>query len=339
MTLVYFILILGITVFIHELGHFIFAKKAGIYVYEFSIGMGPRLFKFNRKNDETEYSIRLFPIGGYVQMAGEEVEMDEKIPENRRLQSKTWLQKTLTVIAGVMFNFLLAILLLFIIGMVNGTTTNKTYIGNVTSPALEAGLKEKDKIIKINGKKIRNNDQLSLELNINIGKDIVFEVEDINGNIKEVKVSPISQEDNYKYGIELVTNQEKGFFTSIKYAFVRTFNLIETMFLTLFYLITGKLSLSNLSGPIGIFSVVGEVAKTGFINLVFLLAYISINVGVINLLPLPAFDGGRVLFLIIEKIKGSPVNPKVENIIHSIGLILLMGLMILITFNDIIKLF
>lgn len=340
MTLIYFILILGITVFIHELGHFIFAKKAGIYVYEFSIGMGPRLFKFNRKNDETEYSIRLFPIGGYVQMAGEEVKLDEKIPENRRLQSKTWLQKTLTVIAGVMFNFILAIVLLFIIGLINGTTTNKTYIGEVTSPALEAGLKEKDRIIGINGKRIRNNDILTLELNINIGKDITFEVEDESGNIRSVKVAPIKQEDEtYKYGIGLVTESEKGVIESIKYAFVRTFNLIETMFLTLFYLITGKLSLANLSGPIGIFSVVGEVAKTGFINLVFLLAYISINVGVVNLLPIPAFDGGRLLFLIIEKIKGSPINPKVENIIHSIGLILLMGLMILITFNDIIKLF
>lgn len=339
MTLIYFVLILGITVFIHEFGHFIFAKKAGIYVYEFSIGMGPRLFKFNRKNDETEYSIRLFPIGGFVQMAGEEVELDEKIPENRRLQSKTWLQKTLTVIAGVMFNFILAIVLLFIIGLVSGTTTNKTYIGELESPALESGLKENDRIIGINGKKTRNNDILTLELNINIGKDITFEVEDEQGNIRNVKVTPTEEDGEYKYGISLITESEKGLLASIKYAFVRTFNLIETMFLTLFYLITGKLSLANLSGPIGIFSVVGEVAKTGFINLVFLLAYISINVGVINLLPIPAFDGGRLLFLIIEKIKGSPVNPKVENIIHSVGLILLMGLMILITFNDIIKLF
>ena len=109
MTLIYMILILGIIVFIHEFGHFIFAKKAGIYVYEFSLGMGPRLFKFKRKNDETEYSLRLFPIGGYVQMAGEELEVDEKIPENMRMQSKTWVQRFLTIIAGIMFNFILAI--------------------------------------------------------------------------------------------------------------------------------------------------------------------------------------------------------------------------------------
>ena len=108
-TIIAFIFILGVTVTIHEFGHFLFAKKAGIYVYEFSIGMGPRLFKFNRKNDETDYSIRLFPIGGYVQMAGEDIEVDKNIPKDKLLQSKTWLQRFLTMVAGVMFNFLLAI--------------------------------------------------------------------------------------------------------------------------------------------------------------------------------------------------------------------------------------
>ena len=106
MTLIYMVLILGIIVFIHEFGHFLFAKRAGIYVYEFSLGMGPRIFKFKRKNDETEYSLRLLPIGGYVQMAGEELEVDEKIPSEMRMQSKTWSQRFLTIIAGIMFNFI-----------------------------------------------------------------------------------------------------------------------------------------------------------------------------------------------------------------------------------------
>ncbi|MDD2519081.1 MAG: site-2 protease family protein, partial [Bacilli bacterium] len=118
MTIIYFVLVLGITVFIHELGHFIFAKKAGIYIYEFSIGMGPRLFKFERANDETVYSIRLFPIGGYVSMSGEEVEVAENVPVEKRFQSKTWIQRFLTIVAGVTFNFLLAIVLLFIVGLV-----------------------------------------------------------------------------------------------------------------------------------------------------------------------------------------------------------------------------
>ena len=131
MTLVYMILILGIIVFIHEFGHFLFAKKAGIYVYEFSLGMGPRIFKFNRKNDETEYSLRLFPIGGFVRMAGEEVDLDEKIPENKRMQSKTWMERFLTVIAGIMFNFILAIIVFFIVGLLNGASQNKPYISAV----------------------------------------------------------------------------------------------------------------------------------------------------------------------------------------------------------------
>ena len=147
MTLIYMILMLGIIVFIHEFGHFIFAKKAGIYVYEFSIGMGPRIIKFNRKNDETEYSIRLFPIGGYVQMAGEGLEEDEQIPEEKRMQSKTWIQRFLTVIAGIMFNFILAIVLLFVVGLIIGAPTNKPYITQVEEGINSNLIKENDKIV------------------------------------------------------------------------------------------------------------------------------------------------------------------------------------------------
>ena len=130
-TLLCFILVLGVTVFIHELGHFLFAKKAGIYCYEFSLGMGPVLWKFNRKNDETTYAIRLFPIGGFVQMAGEAVDLDEDIPEDKRMQSKTWMQRFLTVSAGVLFNFLLALVIFFIVGMITGTDDQKAYVGSI----------------------------------------------------------------------------------------------------------------------------------------------------------------------------------------------------------------
>ena len=133
MTLIYFIIILGVIIFIHELGHFIFAKKSGIYVYEFSLGMGPRIFKWNRKNDETDYCLRLFPIGGFVQMAGEEVEDDKSIPKNKKFGSKTFGQKFMTVIAGIMMNFILAIVLLFIVGLANGAPQNKAIIGKIDS--------------------------------------------------------------------------------------------------------------------------------------------------------------------------------------------------------------
>ena len=342
MTLIWMILILGIIVFIHEFGHFIFAKKAGIYVYEFSLGMGPRLFKFNRKNDETEYSIRLFPIGGYVQMAGEEIEADEKIPEEKRMQSKTWMQRFMTIIAGIMFNFILAIVVFFIIGLWNGSSQNKPYISFVEDGINSDLINEGDRIIAINGKKIIFTDVFVLDVQLNNGKPLNLTVS-TDGVKRDVTLNPIEVDDNgkvsYKYGIGLGDEVKTGFLPALKYAFVKFVSLMVQMFLVVVNLFTGKLGLSSMSGPVGIFNVVGESAKAGFINLVYLVGFISLNVGFMNLLPIPALDGGRILFLIIEKIKGSKVDVKVENTIHTIGFALLMLLMLVITFNDIIKLF
>lgn len=345
MTIIYFILILGGIVFFHELGHFLFAKKAGVYIYEFSIGMGPQLFKWKSKKDETMYSIRLLPIGGFVQMAGEEIDPDENIPKEKRMQSKTWLQRFSIMIAGIFFNFVLAIVLLFVVGLINGTPQKETYIGVIdkNSSAYNAGLRENFEILQVNGKKASTKDILSLELIANVKKEVEIKYKDENGNVEIAKFKADTVDENgttnYKYGFSLINQKQRGFFSSIKYAFTKTIELIEYMFFVIWYLITGKISLTNLSGPIGIFTIVGETAKEGLINLVYLMAIISVNVGFINFLPLPAFDGGRILFLIIEKIKGSPVNPKIENIIHTVGLGLLMLLMVFITYNDILRIF
>jgi len=345
MTLIYFILILGITVIIHEFGHFIFAKKAGVYVYEFSIGMGPRIFKWTRKNDETEYSIRLFPIGGYVQMAGESNEDDKNLPKDKLMQSKSWFSRFMIIIAGILFNFILAIIILFFIALFNGSPKPNAYIGSIEKdyPAFISGIEVGDEIIKVNGKKTGSSDILLLELEIVKGEEVTFTVKHKNGEIEDINVVPTEVEENgvktYKYGFGLTNKIEKGPLNAIKYAFVKTGNLIKQMVYIIGYLCTGKLNLNSLSGPIGIFNVVGETAKTGFVNIIYLLAFISINVGFMNLLPIPAFDGGRLLFLIIEKIKRSPVDSKIENIIHSIGFILLMLLMVVITYNDIIRIF
>lgn len=342
MTLIYMILILGIIVFIHEFGHFIFAKRAGIYVYEFSLGMGPRLFKFNRKNDETEYSLRLFPIGGYVQMAGEEIEADLKIPEEKRMQSKSWIQRFLTIIAGIMFNFILAILVFFIIGLCNGASQNKPYISSVEDGVNHNLVNVGDRIIAINGRKIIFTDVFVLDVQLNSGKPLNLTVS-TDGVERDVILNPIEIEQDgkvsYKYGIGLGDEVKTGFVASLKYAFVKFVSMMVQMFLVIVNLFTGKLGLSSMSGPIGIFNVVGESAKAGFINLVYLVGFISLNVGFMNLLPLPALDGGRLLFLIIEKIKGSKVDVKIENTIHTVGFVLLMILMIVITFNDILKFF
>ncbi len=343
MTLIYFIFVLGITILVHEFGHFIFAKRAGIYVYEFSIGMGPRLFKWKRKNDETEYSIRLLPIGGYVSMAGEDSE-DKKIPKDKQLCNKSWKDRFLTISAGVLFNFILAIILLFIVGLVAGVPKNDTVIKSIdeTFPISETEIKPNDKIIKINNTKINSYEDLSLELALNEGKTIKVTVlsnkKEVEAKFKPLLVE-IDGEKAYKYGFTLVNESEKGVLPAIGYAFTKTGRLVKQMAKIIKYLLLGKLKLNNLSGPVGIFKIVDSAAAAGFINIIYLIAYLCINVGFVNFIPIPAFDGGRLLFLIIEKIKGSRVNPKVENTIHFIGFIFLMLLMVVITYNDILRLF
>ncbi|MBR3898377.1 MAG: RIP metalloprotease RseP [Bacilli bacterium] len=343
MTLLYFILILGVIVLIHEFGHYFFAKRSGIYVYEFSIGMGPRLFKWKRKNDETEYSLRLIPIGGFVQMAGEEIEDDPDVPKDMKFSIKTFGQKFMTVIAGIMNNFLLAMLLLFLYALFNGAPQNKALIGEVIkdTPAYEAGLKEGDRVLTVNGKKADTSDIFALELQVHIQDKVTLEV-DRNGKSEKVtlkakKVKEKGQE-VYKYGFQITDEVKTGFIESIIYAITKTISLLHQMVLTIFYLVTGNLGLKSFSGPVGIYNVVGQASASGFWALVSLTALLSVNVGFINLLPLPAFDGGRLLFIIIEKISGKKVDPRLENTIHAIGFFLLMALMLLITYNDIIRL-
>lgn len=227
MTLLYFIIILGVIIFIHELGHFIFAKKSGIYVYEFSLGMGPRIFKFNRKNDETDYCLRLFPIGGFVQMAGEEINDDEDVPKDKKFSNKTFFQKFMTVIAGIMMNFLLAIVLLFIVGLINGAPQNKAIVGEIdpSYPAYTSGLQDGDRILKVNGRSANTTDKLTLQLQVFQGKTIDMEVER-NGVTKTIKLTPkedeVDGEKVYRYGFQIEDEVEYGFFPALKYALPTT---------------------------------------------------------------------------------------------------------------------
>ena len=265
-----------------------------------------------------------------------------KIPEEKRMQSKSWIQRFMTIIAGIMFNFILAIVVFFIIGLVNGASQNKPYISLVEDSINSDLVNVGDRIIAVNGKKVIFTDVFVLDVQLNSGKPLELTVS-TNGVKRDVTLNPIKVENDgkvsYKYGIGLGDEVKTGFFASLKYAFVKFISLMVQMFLVIINLFTGKLGLSSMSGPIGIFNVVGESARAGFINLVYLVGFISLNVGFMNLLPIPALDGGRILFLIIEKIKGSKVDVKVENTIHTIGFALLMILMLVITFNDIIKLF
>jgi regulator of sigma E protease len=323
---------------IHELGHFLLAKKNGVYVYEFCLGMGPKIF--HKKKGETEYSIRLFPIGGFVSMAGEDLE-EEKIPKERQLCHKSWWARFTTLIAGITFNILLAIVLLFIVGLVNGVPNNSVSIAELDSefPIINTNIEVGDTILKVNNTKIKSYEMLALELTVHESEDVNLTVRHLDGTEEIVKVSPKKTEDGYAYGIVLKTSKKEGLIPAIQYGFIQTKNLSVQMYKILYYLVTGKLSLNSLSGPVGIYTIVGDAATLGFINILYLIAYLCINVAVINLIPFPAFDGGRILFLIIEKIKGSKVNENIENMIHSVGFVLLMILMIYVTYHDIIRLF
>lgn len=347
LNLIYFVIVLGVIVLVHEFGHFIFAKLFGIYVYEFAVGMGPKLFHWKSKKGETEYSIRAIPIGGFCSLAGEDLDNDDKvkIPSERRLQSKPTWQRFLVMFFGAGNNFILAFILLLVIALGWGAVSSKPVISELVAnnPAEQAGLEVGDTILKINDHKIKSSDDVSIYLQVeDKSKPITFTIKR-DGKEYNIDVKPIKEEIDgssvYKVGIVSKGDVKHGFIPSIQFAFSKMGSLFRQMIITFKGLFTGGLSVNQLSGPVGIYNIVGEQASLGFENMLYLIALLSVNVGFINLIPLPAFDGGRILFLIIEKIKGSPVKAETENKIHTIGFILLLALMLYITFNDILKLF
>lgn len=341
MALLYFIVILGLTVFVHELGHFIFAKKSGVHCYEFSLGMGPKIYSFKRKNgDETTYSIRLLPIGGYVQMAGEEVELDENIPDEKRMQSKSFFQRFMIMVAGALNNFILGILIFFIMAIIYGGYVNKPYIGSVEKTSKVYNIiKKGDLITEINNVKVKTIDDLLLQFELlDKGEEINLKLNS-NNEIKEVKIKPTLEKGSYVYGISLSNSKVYGIKNSISYTFNEFISVFKSMYVVIINLITGSLGVDSLAGPVGIYKTIGEQAKYGFENVMYIAGFISINVGFVNLLPFPALDGGRILFLIIEKLSRKKVNVKIENIVNMVGFSLLMLLVIYITIKDVIKLF
>ena len=347
-TLIYFIFILGIIVLVHEFGHFFFAKLFGVHAYEFSVGMGPKIWGTKpKKKDSTPFNIRAIPIGGYVALAGEDPEEEDKtVPKSKKLFAKPIWQRFLIMFFGAGNNFILAFVVLFIIALISGAPDMTPSINKLDEkyPMYQAGIRENDIVTKINGHNISTIDDIQVYMILaSNSKESTFDIKR-GSEHKTFKVTPkkVKEEDgstSYKFGIVFEQKMNKGILPSIKYAFVKIGALCKQMVIVLANLFTGKLSLNNLSGPVGIYSVVGEARSTGLVNVFYLIALLSVNIGFINLIPLPAFDGGRIFFLVIEAFKGSPVSPKVENTIHNIGFFILLGLMVVITLNDIIKLF
>lgn len=346
--------ILGIIILVHEFGHFIWAKTFGVHIYEFSIGMGPLLHTHKGKKDGINYNIRAIPIGGFVSMAGEVYdsgEVDEnnkKIKKDKLMCNKKWWQRLIILVAGVVNNFILAIVILFIYTLIWGGGAITPKVLNVVEdkPAAAAGLKSGDVITSINGYNVSSWDKAQIILYYkNTNEYYTFEVKHTDGTKEEIKIKPeiIKDEEtgaeSKLFGIQIDAEDTSNVFKSFIYS-IRKFNsIISSMVYTIWGLISGKIGLSALSGPVGIYEAVGETINYGINYFLYILAFLSINVGFINILPFPAFDGGHVLFLIIEKIKGSPVNAKIENTCHLIGFILVFLLMIVVTISDIIKLF
>lgn len=342
MKIIVALLVFSIIIIIHELGHFLLAKKNGIIVYEFSLGMGPRLL--SREFNGTRYSLKLLPFGGSCMMMGEDGEEEGE----GSFGSKSVWARISVIAAGPFFNFLLAFVLsVFIVGVIG---YDPPVILGVTEgyPAETAGLQAGDVIAKMNGKKIRLYREFSNYVTFHSGETVVFEVER-DGERCKITVTPMLTEDGYKYGIAGSVNyrQKTNVLETLKYSVYEVYYWIETTLQSLALLLQGGIELDDMSGPVGVVEVIGDTYEASksegalyvWLNLFNVAILLTANLGVMNLLPIPALDGGRLVFLFIEAIRRKRVKPEMEARIHFAGLMLLMLLMVVIMFNDVKKIF
>lgn len=325
------ILLFCIMIFPHELGHFIAAKRLGVKVNEFAFGMGPTIWK--KQRGETLHSIRLFPIGGFCAMEGEDEESDEPRAFNNK---KPW-QKIVILAAGSFMNVVCAVLIMSLVVGIIGFTTTKIDQVSEGSPAYEAGLMSGDEIKNINGTETEEWTDVSEAIASSGGEALSITVER-DGEEKPLSLIPQEGEDG-RYIIGITSDISHNPFKAVAEGAKATWNMTVTMFDTLGQLFTGKVGADNLSGPVGMVQMVSETSQYGFWYYGFLTALICLNLAIINMLPLPALDGGRIIFVIYTMITGRRVSQKVEGTIHLIGLGLLFTLMIYVTFNDVTRIF
>lgn len=420
-TLLAFILVFGIIVIVHELGHFYFAKRAGILVREFSIGMGPKLFQTHK--NETSYTIRVLPLGGYVMMAGYEDDedirlgmpatlmLDEKdhvseidlsnetskmtgipidvleydfdeelfikgsvggdmenivsypvnenavviqedgtklqiAPAHRQVQNASLLNRMLTNFGGPLNNFLLAVIAFIVLAfMQGGVPSDEPIMGNVQpdSPAIEAGLEKGDRILAINDEEISTWIEMLMTIQPAANEPLVFEIEKPDGTIIEETITPgtATATDGTEVGqIGVQVYMEDGFLDKIVYGFTETWGTIVAVSTSIFQLLTGQLSMDALGGPVAIFEITGQVAQVGgALGIVSFIGMLSVNLGLMNLLPIPALDGGKLVLNLIEGIRGKPLSEEKATLINLIGVVLLLLLMVFVTWNDIQRFF
>lgn len=411
-TFISIVLMFGVLVAVHEWGHLVMAKRAGILCREFAIGFGPKIFSVFK--NETLYTVRLLPIGGYVKMAGEEPELveiksgqtvglqlkdgvietiyfdadqpqvDQVVtveridllrqlelvglqdetsvrypvsptaflvegqtriqiaPYDRTFGSKSVWKRVLAIAAGPFMNFVLAFVILFGLALYNGSPTGDSVIGTVQkgSPADQAGLVEGDRIVSVNGQDTAKWTDLRAGFQDRAGKATEVKYER-DGKETTTQITPkVQQQGEQKVGIIGVTNEtEKSFGTALQTGVSETWRMSTLIVGAVGDLVTGVVGVDQLSGPVGIVKMTDQVAASGFSMLLTWTALLSVNLAVFNLLPLPALDGGRLLFLFLEALRGKPVDPQKEGLVHFVGFALLMLLMLVVTWNDIQKFF
>ena len=341
-TIVSAVLVFGFLIFIHEFGHYITARIFHVTIQEFSIGMGPRLVWFDSKKTGIRYSIAMFPIGGYVAMNGE---MEETDDPNAFDKKPAW-QRFIITFAGAFINLVAGLLIMTIFAASPSVNLGTTVIADFPEndyavSSQDSGLQPKDQIVKIDGKRITFPDQLSYEIMRRGTKPI--EVVVLRDGVEHTftVTFPVLEEEGQSFGKMdfRVYAKEKTVGGTLVYAVQKSALTVRMVWESLFDLITGRYSFAAVSGPVGISGAIGEAASDGLTPLLSLVALISINLGVMNLLPIPALDGGRLLTITIEMITRKRLPTKVEGIINAVGLILLLGLSVVILIKDVIQIF
>ncbi|UCF90145.1 MAG: RIP metalloprotease RseP [Desulfobacterales bacterium] len=346
-----FIVVLGVLIFFHEFGHFLVARLFGVGVDKFSLGFGPRLI--GKKIGITDYRLSAIPLGGYVKMVGEEP--DAQIdPSDLPLSftHKHVAKRILIVAAGPFFNLLLAVIIFFGIFLISGTFVLQPSVGSVKagSPAEVAGLQKGDLIVAIDGTKVSSWDEMAELIGASNGKALAVTVRreesqlDFSIPPERVTTQNLFGEDIQRYVIGITASGEAytmdlNSFQALAESLIQTYNVAELMVVIIAKLITGDISTDTIGGPLMIAQMAGDQAKAGASNLIFFIALISINLAIINLLPIPVLDGGHLLFFAIEAVKGRPVSLKVREVAQQIGLFILLLLMILVFYNDITRIF
>ncbi|MBQ7320596.1 MAG: site-2 protease family protein [Clostridia bacterium] len=338
LTILLALLVFGVLIFVHELGHFLVARACGVTIREFAVGMGPKLFSVRSKKYETQYSLRLFPIGGFVSMEGEDEDSED---ENAFNHKNVW-QKIAIIVAGPLMNILLAILVMFVLVAGFGTpisTTVGAFVEGATSD--DCGLALDDTVVKVNKIPVFTGNELVYEIMHQGDRPIDLTV--IRNGEKTVirdVVFPGFSESGVTFGeadFKLYA-APKTFGNIVKHGFFRSLSTVKMIWDSLIDMLTGRYGMESVSGPVGITQEIGKAAQAGFSTLLYMCVVISMNLGIFNLLPIPALDGGRLLFRLIEALRGGrPLKPEWENYIHMVGILLLLALMLFISFKDVLK--